>query len=272
MKNATLYKYLKTYGGYGKMRIPFITLAAFGIAVGCFIFVNNVNAAKEKEEFEFSVLAVENFKSANKQAQSTVVGIGNKDKVETRLLNTMNKETTEYESHYNFNELHVVNEDVVAWVNIPGTEIDYPIVFDGTDDYLHLNLSKEYSYSGTPFIDKLAKNPLKDTVNIIYGHHMKNGTLFSDIDKYNDASYFEEHKEINVYTEHEELNLHPVVTITGKADAAIRTIQSTDDLSAFAQGKDITVGTLPEEINELYVFVTCNYSGNDFRTYLICTK
>ena len=101
---------------------------------------------------------------------------------------------------------------------------------------------------------------------------MKNGTLFSDIDKYNDPSYFETHKDINIYTENEELNLHPVATITGKADAAIRTIQNADDLESFAEGKNIAAGTIPDEVEDLYVFVTCNYSGNDFRTYLICTR
>lgn len=256
------------------MRIPLITLAAFGISVGCFVYMNNVNAAKEKESIEFSILATEYFNTAHAIAQKTspLVGIENSD-IKTRQPVTLEGELIEeYESPYDFNELHDVNEDIIAWVNIPGTKIDYPIVFDGTDSYLHQNLDKEYSYSGTPYIDKEAENPLKDPVNIIYGHHMKNGTLFSDIDKYNDPSYFETHKDINIYTENEELNLHPVATITGKADAAIRTIQNADDLKSFAEGKDIAAGTLPDEVEDLYVFVTCNYSGNDFRTYLICTK
>lgn len=256
------------------MRIPLITLAAFGIAAGCFICMSNINAAKEKEAIEFSILATEYFKTAHAITQKTspLVGIENSD-LETRQHATFEGELIEeYESPYDFNELHAVNEDIIAWVNIPGTKIDYPIVFDGTDDYLHQNLDKEYSYSGTPYIDKEAENPMKDAVNIIYGHHMKNGTLFSDIDKYNDPSYFETHKDINIYTENEELNLHPVATITGKADAAIRTIQNADDLKSFAEGKNIAAGTIPDEMEDLYVFVTCNYSGNDFRTYLICTR
>lgn len=256
------------------MRIPLITLAAFGIAAGCFICMSNINAAKEKEAIEFSILATEYSKTAHAIVQKTspLVGIENSD-LETRQHATLEGELIEeYESPYDFNELHAVNEDIIAWVNIPGTKIDYPIVFDGTDDYLHQNLDKEYSYSGTPYIDKEAENPMKDAVNIIYGHHMKNGTLFSDIDKYNDPSYFETHKDINIYTENEELNLHPVATITGKADAAIRTIQNADDLKSFAEGKNIAAGTIPDEMEDLYVFVTCNYSGNDFRTYLICTR
>jgi len=275
IKKRTLYEYLKIYGGYGKMRIPLITLAAFGIAAGCFICYSNVNSAKKQEVQDFSMLAASVSNFAHKTAETVVdanVGIGNKGKAENRTFDTVETEPTDpYESPYDFNELHDVNEDIIAWVNIPGTKVDYPIVFNGTDDYLHQNLDKEYSYSGTPFIDKEAENPLKDTVNIIYGHHMKNGTLFSDIDRYNDASYFDAHKDINVYTENETLNLHPVATITGKADAAIRTIQNADDLNAFAIGKNI-VGTLPEVVDELYVFVTCNYSGNNFRTYLVCTK
>lgn len=258
------------------MKIPLITLAAFGISVGCFVFMNNVNSVKAKEANDFSILAMNVAEIAHDTVEKTMinnVGIENKGKTEPKKFNTDEvKVTIPYESPYDFDKLHDVNEDIIAWVNIPGTKVDYPIVFDGTDGYLHQNLDKEYSYSGTPYIDKETENPLKDPVNIIYGHHMKNGTLFSDIDKYNDPSYFETHKDINIYTENEELNLHPVATITGKADAAIRTIQNADDLKSFAEGKDIAAGTLPDEVEDLYVFVTCNYSGNDFRTYLICTK
>lgn len=258
------------------MRIPLVTLAAFGIAAGCFVFVSNVNAAKAEEQFEFSVLATNVAEIARETVEITLenkVGIEDNRKPEHKKFNAdETKLTDSYESPYDFDKLHDVNEDIIAWVNIPGTKVDYPIVFDGTDGYLHQNLDKEYSYSGTPYIDKEAVNPMKDAVNIIYGHHMKNGTLFSDIDKYNDPSYFETHKDINVYTENEELNLHPVATITGKADAAIRTIQNADDLKSFAEGKNIAAGTIPDEVEDLYVFVTCNYSGNDFRTYLICTR
>ena len=247
------------------MRIPVITLAAVGIAACCLVCLNNVNKTKSNEETTFQTLAQDVSNESPSVVKTMMIPVA-------PVTSSNLENVEEYTSPYNFDELHAANEEIIAWVNIPDTSLDYPIVFNGTEDYLHQDLNKENSYSGTPFLDEKAENPMKDFVNIIYGHHMKDGSMFSAIDDYNDAVFFEAHNEINIYLENETLNLHPVATITGKADAAIRTIQSIADLKAFAEDKDITVGAIPSEISELYVFVTCNYSGKDFRTYLICTK
>lgn len=253
------------------MRIPLLTLAAIGITAGCIILIGKADTAKATENLDFSSLAT-SVETAAPTACSETMEVYVHTEEMNALQEKMMNLTKKYTSPYDFEKLHEANEDIIAWVNIPGTNVDYPITFNGTEDYLHQNLDKEYSYSGTPFMDKNTQSPLKDTVNIIYGHHMKNGTIFSAIDDYNDAKFFKEHDEINIYSETKELNLHPLVSITGKADAAIRDIRSADDLKAFAKGKNITAGRLPDEVDELYVFVTCNYTGKDFRTYLVCIK
>ena len=70
-------------------------------------------------------------------------------------------------------------ENCVAWVEIPNTDIDYPVMQKKNDPeyYLHKNYKGEYSYSGTPFLD--SKCSIGKSQNlIIYGHNMKNGAMF----------------------------------------------------------------------------------------------
>lgn len=81
-------------------------------------------------------------------------------------------------------------ENCVAWVEIPNTDIDYPVMQKKNDPeyYLRRNYKGEYSYSGTPFFD--SKCSLETSQNlIIYGHNMKDGTMFSGLMKYKNNEY-----------------------------------------------------------------------------------
>lgn len=83
------------------------------------------------------------------------------------------------------NELIAKNPDCVAWVRIDDTKIDYPIMQtkDNPEYYLRRNFKKEYSYTGTPFLD--AACDMNEGVNlIVYGHNMRDGTMFADLLKY----------------------------------------------------------------------------------------
>ncbi|MCC8072782.1 MAG: class B sortase [Clostridiales bacterium] len=85
-------------------------------------------------------------------------------------------------------------ENCVAWLEIPNTDIDYPVMQKENDPeyYLHRNYKGEYSYSGTPFLD--GKCGVETSRNlIIYGHNMRDGTMFSDLMKYKDTDYCKEH-------------------------------------------------------------------------------
>lgn len=250
------------------MRVPVVTLVAVGIAVGCFAWFNHAEEKKNTDVQAFSLVAelvTEDTKKAMKINKTFV-------ETETKVKRIEEDENLVYVSPYDFEELNEINDEIVAWVNIPETSVDYPIVFNGTDDYIHKDLQGEYSYAGTPFVDKTAAEPMRDSVNVIYGHHMKDGSMFAAIDQYNDPIFFQEHNVINVYLNDKEMTLTPVMTITGKADAAVREIITVDSLNEFAKGKTITAGDLPEDFEYLYIFVTCNYSDKDFRTYLVCSK
>ena len=107
--------------------------------------------------------------------------------------------TTYYEPH-SISELISMNSECFGWINISGTNINYPVMHTPSNPqkYLNRNFYGEYSYSGTPFLD--ARCSADSTNLIIYGHHMNNGTMFADICNYTDYSYFTEHPTVVLET------------------------------------------------------------------------
>ncbi len=84
-----------------------------------------------------------------------------------------------------FEGLRKINEDLVAWIQIPGIGLDYPVV-QGEDNntYLHQTYEKNYNFAGTIFIDYENKRDFSDCNTLVYGHNMKNGSMFGMLKKY----------------------------------------------------------------------------------------
>lgn len=93
-----------------------------------------------------------------------------------------------------FDALFAINPDCVGWIYIPDTEISYPIV-QGSDNsyYLKHLFDGKWNSSGCIFLDYRVDDSLSDRHSIIYGHHMKNGTMFSGLSKYKKQDYYETH-------------------------------------------------------------------------------
>lgn len=96
------------------------------------------------------------------------------------------------------------NGDCHAFLDVAGTGMSYPVMFtpEQPEYYLHRSFRKAYSAAGTPFLDGRF-DPGADNY-IVYGHNMKNGGMFSDLLRYRDAAYFQEHGEIRFTTLREE--------------------------------------------------------------------
>lgn len=87
----------------------------------------------------------------------------------------------------------------VAWLEIPSTDIDYPVMQKpgNPEYYLRRNYKGEYSYSGTPFLDAGCSVSTSQNL-IVYGHNMKDETMFSDLMKFKDLNYCMEHQDIKL--------------------------------------------------------------------------
>ncbi len=103
----------------------------------------------------------------------------------------------------NFAKLQSVNPDIYAWINIPDTVIDYPILQSGEEDgksyYLNHDVNRKSSSYGAIYTQDYNKTDFNDFNTLIYGHNMLNGTMFGSLKKYRNKSFFEEHQEIMVY-------------------------------------------------------------------------
>lgn len=107
--------------------------------------------------------------------------------------------------------LKKVNPDVQGWLYQKGTVINYPVV-QGTDNdtYLHTRFDKQWSGGGTLFVDYRMEKGFKGFNSIIYGHHMKDGSMFRSIRGYTkEEGYYDKHKTLELATPHG--NYHLVV-------------------------------------------------------------
>lgn len=98
-----------------------------------------------------------------------------------------------------FASLQAINPDIVAWLRIPGV-LEYPVV-RGEDNSYYLNhtVQKTYNIAGSTFLDYRNERDFSDSKNIIYGHNMKDGSMFHVLRNYQDIDFFQEHTNMEVY-------------------------------------------------------------------------
>ncbi|MEY8354023.1 class B sortase [Lachnospiraceae bacterium 54-53] len=179
-----------------------------------------------------------------------------------------------YVSPIRFEELQRINPDIVGWLKIEGTVIDYPIVqTDNNETYLETDFEGNKSETGAVFLDYESEPDFSGRHNILYGHHMKNGSMFKDIIKYKDETFFKEHQKITVYTPEREYHLRPVTALYTDSSAVRRKTAFETEESFQAYVEEMTKGgsflQLPEEpVEQLWSFVTCSYEFDDARTIL----
>lgn len=109
--------------------------------------------------------------------------------------------TDEEEISIDFTRLKEINEDIVGWIVIEDTQINYPIV-QGSNNSYYLNHSydKKWSGYGSIFMDYSSSNDFSNYNTFIYGHHTQNGSMFGELYKYMDESFYQSHPYFRIYT------------------------------------------------------------------------
>lgn len=108
-------------------------------------------------------------------------------------LNNNSNENTDI----NINELYNINKDLIGWIKINNTDINYPVMQtkNNPDYYLRRNFNKEYSSWGTPYLEEEC-NMNSSSNLVIYGHHINGNKMFGELEKYKDKNFYESHKYI----------------------------------------------------------------------------
>lgn len=96
-----------------------------------------------------------------------------------------------------------LNPDIYAWICIPGTEIDYPVLQHPTDDsyYLKYNMNGTRGYPGCIYTEKINSKDFTDFDTVIYGHNMRNASMFATLHYYEDQEFFANCPYVFIYTE-----------------------------------------------------------------------
>lgn len=127
------------------------------------------------------------------------------------------------------------NADIYAWIYIPNTKIDYPVLQHPEDNlyYLNYNIDGTKGYPGCIYTEDYNTKDFTDHNTVIYGHNMKNGTMFAGLHKYEDSKFFEENPYVYIYTE-DEVYVYQVFAAYEFSDAHILYNYPSDTDAAFS--------------------------------------
>ena len=121
------------------------------------------------------------------------------------------EEETSQESHVeipiNFEELQAKNPDIYAWIQIDGTNINYPLVQSATDNEYYLNhtIEGQEGYPGSIYTENGNTKEFTEFNTVIYGHDMKDGSMFQNLHNYTDMTYMQQHPNVIIYTPDQKL-------------------------------------------------------------------
>lgn len=203
------------------------------------------------------------------------------EKIFEEMTNIVNKVEEKEENTINIKELYEINNDIVGWIQIDNTNMNYPVMQtkDNPNYYLKRNFYKEYSSLGTPY---MAENCNIETSNnlIIYGHHIKGKRVFGELENYKSKEYYNSHKIIIFYTiqekaEYEIIAVFKTIAYTGFRYYEFYNIKNEKEFNTFIKKcKELFYGI--EETakygDRLITLSTCEYSNKNGRLVVVARK
>ena len=170
-----------------------------------------------------------------------------------------------------FSILQAENEDIVAWIYCEKTPINYPIVqSEDNSFYLRRLTDGSWNIAGTLFADYRCKPDFSDSTSIVYGHNMKNDSMFSILPNYCEQSYYDEHPIMYLLTPETDYRVDLFAGYVTPSDSEAYQLQfSEDEKQQFIeQAKEQSDFTADVEVSAddcLLVLSTCSYEYSDAR-------
>ncbi len=219
-----------------------LLLSAVAVLSGVNIYSELKERQKEKEDFA-SVAEIAKLPMTEAPAES----------VTDTETETSAEPTEQSATEHNIPALIAVNGDCIGWLSIDGTNISYPVMYTPSEPqkYLRRNFYGEYSQSGVPFLD--GRCDLQSTNLIIYGHNMKNGTMFSDLKKYVNREFLNTHR-----------------TVKFETTDGVQTFIITEALKT--NTSDAWYDRIAAEDGRQLILSTCYGSGKDGRLLIIAAE
>ena len=158
-----------------------VTSAALLFGGVFLLFRDDVQVKKQQEKLEpfmpdFSVIEMQTKENAN-ETESI--------KIKEENIEVITKKVQQLSEEY---------DNSIGWLYIPDTEINYPVMYSGDNEYyLHRAVDGRYLLVGSVFLDGRCEKDFSDRLNILYGHNMSDGSMFADVMKYLDEDFLDSH-------------------------------------------------------------------------------
>ena len=183
-----------------------------------------------------------------------------------------------------YGELFLQNPDMVGWIKVEGTSINYPVMQTPNEPnfYLKHNFEKEYSDLGTPYVQEDCDIAASDNL-VIYGHHIKGQKMFGALEEYKSQSFYEEHKTIqfDTLTQHNEYEVIAVFKTVAYSSEGFRyydfvNAKNEDEFNAYVEKcRELALydtGVTAEYGDRLITLSTCEYSAQNGRLVVVAKK
>ncbi len=167
------------------------------------------------------------------------------------------------EESIDWNKLEEINKDIVGWIKIEDTKIDYPILKDSNKlKYLKHSFDGSYNNNGSVFT--LNENPFQDCTTVVYGHNMKNGLMFSELKKYMNEKFLNQHSSFKIYTKNQ--NYQATIfscysTEINEEDKNIKSLKFKEEIEYYKSKSNYSINNIGK-IEKIVKLSTCSYLNN----------
>ena len=181
-----------------------------------------------------------------------------------------------------FDKLQAENPDVIGWIRFDDQQalaINYPVLYSGDNQaYLRTDWQGNHRIAGSIFLEGLNKPDFSDYYNIIYGHNMKDGTMFSGLSQYRDVAFWQKNPYFTVYTPETAYRYQIFSCEEAENGSDVYQIgyQPGDTYQQFidqmVQRSLVQTGIHPQSSNKVLTLSTCKEDGGDarFTVHAVC--
>lgn len=225
-------------------------------------------------------LYLQDKESVNKENESFVLQdeltqeeTDNNENATTDHSKTTNKYRKKQPFVLDWSAIKNTNADVIAWIRIPGTNVNYPILQDTDEEkYLRHNLYGNYTRCGSIFTSEINEHPFADFNTIVYGHNLNNGLMFSDLKKYSQKNFYSQHKTVYVFFPDESVKKYRVVGMRTAYDGD-REVYNTYGTSFYSYETAVNNGNRiagaenysAKQVKSMITLSTCTNTAKDKR-------
>jgi len=180
--------------------------------------------------------------------------------------NDLSDEGLEHTGTVDFNKLMEINKECIGWIEFENTDISYPIV-QGQDNefYLTHHFNKKKNAAGSIFMDYINETDFSDPYTILYGHNMKDGSMFAKLNQYESKDFYVENPVFWIYTPEKNYSYEIFSCYSLDTDTVS---QLETNLDVIIEQSKYSTGIFPEKDDKILTLMTCNSNGDTHRFFV----